>query len=317
MSEWTREQIIRELIRREAAALPLYAGRKSDVEPALHESAIRVFGSWRNAVTAAGIPVELAVSHDRWPPAKVLAAIQTIARRKTPLRPNELRERYGKLSSAARRIFGSWSRAVIAAGVDPAKLRTNPAWTQDRVVEEILIRALKREPLRARSVEPKSLNYAGVRLFGNWSAALDAAGVDLNNYDVLPAAARSPTQIVTDDPMECVDTTAFPLNPTPLNSVPRRRGHPWTNELITQSILARLRKGSRINAKAVYREDRALLRAATRRHGNWRNALIACGLNPSEHEHSTYLKDTTEGFEMTGPGDQRTSAIGSTISKKK
>jgi hypothetical protein len=280
MSEWTREQIIRELIRREAAALPLYAGKKSDVDPALHQSAIRVFGSWRNAITTAGIPVELAISHDRWPPAKILAGIQTIARRKTPLRPKELRERYGKLSSAARRTFGSWSRAVIAAGIDPAKLRPNPAWTRERIVEEILLRALKREPLSAGSVQPRSLNYAGVRLFGKWTVALAAAGVDLNKYDV-----ELPVTKVTSEALNAVaDASAFPLTPSVVEPVPRKRGQPWTNEMIINSILARLRNGSPINAKAVYREDRALLRAATRRHGTWRKALIACGLNPFDHE---------------------------------
>jgi hypothetical protein len=182
MANWTREQIIRELLQREASGLSLTTGRKAGVDSMLYEAARRIFGSWRNAVAAAGIPVKRAISHERWSPAKILSNIQSLARRKRPLRGAEFRERYGNLAAAARRIFGSWSRAVIAAGVDPEKLRAIPSWTRERVIEEILIRALKNEPLRARSVQPKSLADAGVRLFGNWSSALAAAGIDPSRY---------------------------------------------------------------------------------------------------------------------------------------
>lgn len=53
-------------------------------------------------------------------------------------------------------------------------------------------------------------------------------------------------------------------------------------------LIAQQRLGQRRNAAAVSEEDRALYRAATRRFGNWTNALIAAGLNPSDFwRHST------------------------------
>src|SRR5687767_8013571 len=76
-----------------------------------------------------------------------LAVIRSLARRPRPLSAAEVRRRHGNLVAAARRRFGSWSKAVVAAGVDPVKLRRAPPWTPERIVEAILKRALCGQPL--------------------------------------------------------------------------------------------------------------------------------------------------------------------------
>ncbi|MGB2985970.1 MAG: hypothetical protein WBE26_08810 [Phycisphaerae bacterium] len=54
LAKWTREKIIREILRREAAGLPLsLGGSKRGVESNLYQAGSRVFGSWGNAVKAA------------------------------------------------------------------------------------------------------------------------------------------------------------------------------------------------------------------------------------------------------------------------
>lgn len=65
-------------------------------------------------------------------------------------------------------------------------------------------------------------------------------------------------------------------------AVLRRTGQVWSDQGVLQAIRARLREHQAMNSTAVYDEDRALYRAATRRHGNWSNALLAAGLNPDE-----------------------------------
>src|SRR5207249_605876 len=62
----------------------------------------------------------------------------------------------------------------------------------------------------------------------------------------------------------------------------RVSGPRWTDENVLQAILARLRGRRTVNATAVYKDDNGLYRAALRRFGNWRNALLAAGLNPDE-----------------------------------
>jgi hypothetical protein len=181
-SKWTREQIIREILRRESTGLPLTPGGEQGVEFALYQAAARIFGSWRYAVQAAGITSGQVGGQVRWSPARILGIIRALSNRRQPLSAAEIQLRHGDLVSAARRIFGSWPKAVIAAGVDPAKLSRVVPWTRERVIEAILTRALRNEPLRTRTVKPRSLVVAGQRIFGCWGAALDASGVDPKHY---------------------------------------------------------------------------------------------------------------------------------------
>jgi len=62
----------------------------------------------------------------------------------------------------------------------------------------------------------------------------------------------------------------------------RRRipGMRWSEQEILQAIRARLQEGKRMNPGAVGAEDDPLYRAAMRRYGSWRNALLVAGLNP-------------------------------------
>jgi len=179
MVKWTREKIIREILRRESAGQPLDVGCRDPVKCSLYQAAGRVFGSWRNAVIAAGISPQRAQARDSCPPSRVLTRIKALARRKRPITPRELRRRYQSLVTAAQRCFGSWPKAVIAAGIDPAKFGQNRLWTNERIMEAILKRALHGQPLNSHAVTPKSLVEAGAKVFGSWNSAVDAAGVCL------------------------------------------------------------------------------------------------------------------------------------------
>ncbi|MGD0464539.1 MAG: hypothetical protein ABSB74_18795, partial [Tepidisphaeraceae bacterium] len=187
MAKWTREMIIRDILRRESAGLSLIPSAYHGADQALYQAGSRIFGSWRNAVIAAGIAPDRAKAHERWPPGKILSIIRSLSRRRRPLRREELQERYGQLIAAARRIFGSWSKAVIVAGVDPLKLRRVAPWSRERIIEAILKRALNSEPLGRQTTMPRSLADAGARVFGDWGSALMAAGIDPKRY-VCPSA---------------------------------------------------------------------------------------------------------------------------------
>ncbi len=103
------------------------------------------FGSWRAALKAAGIPDDAHVKHRKyWKPDHVVSAIQALSDAGVSLRSTGLTwdtstaltgiisERTGlavsgsKLVSGARGQFGSWSSALMAAGVpvpDPSRGR--------------------------------------------------------------------------------------------------------------------------------------------------------------------------------------------------
>jgi hypothetical protein len=268
--KWTREHIIRHILQRETAGLPLTLG-DNGIETALYQAGKRIFGAWRNAVQAAGIAPARAVTTEQWPPAKILMVIRNLSRRPRPLSKVQLERRYGHMVSAARRVFGSWSKAVVAAGVDPTKLQRVVPWTRERVLEAVLTRALRNEPLATRFTQPRSLLEAGQKFFGSWGAALAAAGLD-------PKAHASRPR-----PVEPRGTDNVLTVSADQNRPSHRRGQSWTNEGVLREIAVRLGRQKAINAKAVYYEERGLFRAATRRFGNWGNALRAAGFDPKVH----------------------------------
>jgi hypothetical protein len=267
MPTWTRERIIRELLLLEAEGRKLSSSRENGVDSRLYQAATRIFGSWRNALVAAGISPERVSFECRWPREKILARIVALSRQRQTMGPSELPRKHHALLKAAERRFGTWTKAVAAAGVKLTVQRRSTRWSRDTIMQAILTRALEGAPLAHRTVRPKSLREAGVRLFGSWQAALAAAGVD-----------RRPG---SEDRGIRGDRNAegrFSRRPT----VQLRTGQVWTDESVIDAILLRLRGGKAMNSNAVHDEDRPLYRAAERRFGNWGNALSAAGLNPIE-----------------------------------
>jgi hypothetical protein len=261
--KWNRELVIRYILKCVAEGLPLTVGEPG-ISNALYQAGSRFFGSWRNAIQAAGLRPELGNCVEKWPPARILTLIRILARRRHPLNARQLEDRYGNMFSAARRLFGSWSKAVLAAGVDPTRFRRVVTWTRERVIEGVLVRALRNEPLGARSTQPQSLVAAGRRFFGTWSAALEIAGVD-------PKKTASRAVAVT-----CLRVSISPIGPKSMR--PQRRT--WTKDAIIAAIQVRHSQQKPLNTGGLKRDDNALYRAARRYFGNWRNALIAAGLSP-------------------------------------
>ncbi len=275
--KWTREQVIRHILECVAEGLPLTVGEPG-ISNSLYKAGSRFFGSWKNAIEAAGFRPELGNCGEKWPPAKILTLIRNLARRRRPLNARQLEHRYGNMFSAARRLFGSWSKAVLAAGVDPTRFRRIVTWTRDRVIEGILVRALRNEPLGARSIQPQSLVAAGRRFFGTWSAALAVAGVD-------PKTTAFRTVAVA-----CLHVSIS--LPGPKFKRPQRQT--WTKDAIIAAIQVRHSQQKPLNAVALKRDDNALYRAARRHFSNWRNALIAAGLSPEVNRQAGRPNDHRE-----------------------
>src|SRR3954467_13833616 len=101
-NSWTRESIIRHLLDRNAKGLPLTVGGPG-VDKALYAAARRIFGSWRNAIQAAGITPHQVLTWERWSPAKILVMIRHLARRDLPLTTKQMEQRYHNVVTAARR----------------------------------------------------------------------------------------------------------------------------------------------------------------------------------------------------------------------
>jgi hypothetical protein len=78
------------------------------------------------------------------------------------------------LKDAARRYFGNWREALLAAGVPVPELR--PKWSRERIIAEI--QARHRQGLSLSSNDAASLASAARRYFGSWREALAEARLD-------------------------------------------------------------------------------------------------------------------------------------------
>lgn len=119
-ANWTREQIIATIrsIRVEGGKLNHAAvGRSS-----LSRAAVDLFGSWDDALRAAGIaPSEVRVYRKPWTRSTIIAEIRRKrsvgeALNAKDVTPNCIRR-------PACRLFGSWDAALVAAGLDPNVIR--------------------------------------------------------------------------------------------------------------------------------------------------------------------------------------------------
>lgn len=270
-NHWTRERIIRHLLEREAQGLPLSVGGEGveGVDRLMYAAARRIFGSWRHTLQAAGIAPARVLTWERWSPARILVMIRHLARRARPLTTDQMERRYGNLVSTARRHFGSWSKAVVAAGVEPTKLQRVVPWNQERILEAILTRALRNQTLARQHVEPRSLVDASQRLFGSWDAAVTAAGLD-------------PKMIVP--PPRRAGRLRAEKTPAPRPASLHAHRQPWTKEMVVAAIQARLAEQKTLYSTAVARDDNSLYRAARRHLKSWNHAMRAAGLDPSEYQ---------------------------------
>jgi hypothetical protein len=144
----------------------------------LYDDLLHHFGSIMEARRAAGLAQ--APYPRRWTAERVVAEIRRLHRRGIVIRHEDLIDAGREdLAGAIRVYLGSIVRARILARVPhPERRLFEPeAWDEDRVVSEIVDLHEKRKPV-AYSRAPKRLVNAGVRLFGSWQTAIEAAGLD-------------------------------------------------------------------------------------------------------------------------------------------
>ncbi len=153
-------------------------------DPQLFEATRKHFGTWRKSLTAAGIDINRLYRGTRGrQPAEVVEAIKR--RHDQGLRMNRcyVMLEDNDLCMIGVRLFGSWGRALEAAGITPPE--TKPKWNQESIVRAIQIRYAKGGSLKHKAVRKseRSLYNAARSHFGSWHAARTAAGFDRQNSD--------------------------------------------------------------------------------------------------------------------------------------
>jgi len=236
---WDDDRLATAIRARHAAGQSLVASVVMREDTGLHLAAARRHRSWGRALVACGFDAKAHRAPAKWTEE---AARRWILEAKAAGRPYTAADAPRSMHTKITRAFeGGWAAFVASLGI-PYEGRTikRNYWTKDVIVREV--RRLRREgtPLYpaalAKSRAGGALLHCGRRVFGTWDDTLRAAGVD-------------PTRVRLRRSLKAPD--------------------------IAVAIEARRAAGQPLEGPAVAAADYALMRAATRIHGTWENALEA------------------------------------------
>lgn len=184
---WTPERVIAEILALHQQGASLRPSAIMNVKQTLLTAARKHFGSWRSAVEAAGIDYAayMRQRQDERAEADKHQIIAEIRRLYEEGRIDELRGawRYHlSLFRKARHRFGSWRKAIEAAGLDYEEIVSRRKWTKEQIIREIQRLYAEGKDLSVTAMQrhhPSLLAIAqSPHYFGSWHAAIQAAGLD-------------------------------------------------------------------------------------------------------------------------------------------
>lgn len=243
---WTKDEILKALRRLHKAKADLSYNALAKQQQSLVSAAAYHCGSYRQAVEQAGIDYESVIRRPRWTKPTIITLIKGAKRKGIDLNWSSVSQRRDELGRAAfaalqPRLFGSWDRALHAAGLDADQINRYRKWTKETIIFELKARARDHEPLNSGAIQrhDPGLHAASVRHFETYDQALRAAKLD-------PVKVRE-----------------------------RRR---WEKDDVIRGLKAARRAGRRLSDSAIRKEEPSLYGAAVRLFGTFTAAREAAGI---------------------------------------
>ena len=243
---WDKATILAALKRLHKQGAELSYGAVAKRQQSLVSAAAYHFGSYRSAVERAGIDYAAVVRRPRWTKAGIIKLVKDARKADQALHWSAITKRRDELGKAAfaslqPRLFGSWDRALHAAGLDADEVNRYRKWTKESVVSELKARSREAEPMNSGAVQrdDPGLHAAAVRHFAGYDHALRAAKLD-------------PDKV--------------------------RQRKVWDRAEVIAGLKAAKRAGNPVSDSAVRREHPALYGAAVRLFGSLTAAREAAGI---------------------------------------
>jgi len=303
---WDKAKIIAALRARQNDRLEMNYETVRESDRRLCDAMKRYFGSFDEALRAAGIDPATARSRARWDSNAVVAALRDRRDKGLPMNRRAVDRSDSRLIDAIARRFTSFGAALRAAGVELDGPAPSVPWDRARIVAALIDRRLRGLALNFEAVRKSdaSLARAITRHFGRHDAALLAAGIDPASARKAPvwdkarvvAALRarrdaglglSHRAIYQDDiPLtggitRCFGSTGAALRAAGIDPESVGAGtQRWDKPALLAALRDRQAKGLKLNAGAVCKSRPGLYRVASRHFGSYDAALRAAGIDP-------------------------------------
>ncbi len=265
-------------------------------------TARKLFGSWENALKAAGV--------DTPPVTKEQIVLAIKAMEEAQLRPNlravktdkdgvytrAIQQKHGftfnslSVYTYALKFFGSWDEALRAAGIDPLIARKKGSLGKIKTKEDLLrgIKALAKDKLlrgtdrirkdadgtraavlrKVYGVKLSSFRFylKAVELFGSWKAALEAAGIKhAESIESIPAGLLSSKEQILKGVFALKKMKGIDLNEAAMLADRGNRRGRALEDVYDYPV----------SGKFLYEKARKIF-------GSWDDALRAAGIDPAE-----------------------------------
>lgn len=253
---------------RKRKSLPLNVGAVRKADSALYRKALQVWGSWQNALRAAGLNPDECRLRRSPRRCRILRALRRRFVAGETLRWSSVA--HLPLAQEALRRYGTWKAVLRRACIEESDTKlAGRAWTKRSIIKVLRnYSASGRFPCWAKL--PWPLRRAIYHIFGSLSMAIRAAGIRRKirrggRKSALAADPRTASRLPWEENAQI------------------RSAHsnaPWTKEEILLSILWRERQALPLSYEAVTREWKGLATAGTRLFGSWPGTLQAVGINP-------------------------------------
>jgi hypothetical protein len=178
--EWNKKEVVRIIKALAAKGEKLNSDSVARSHSGLAYAGRRYWGSWDRALKAAGLDCDKIRRKTHWSRARIVGQIRDIKKAGGPLSYTAAEADYHELVPAATTLFGSWRKAIEAAGLDYTKIKRHKQWSKSEVAREI--KRMNKAGLDLSTTIPvrakcRSLHASALRYFGSWAAAMKAAGL--------------------------------------------------------------------------------------------------------------------------------------------
>ena len=180
LTRWTKEKIARELRKLQRAGESLAASRIHNAHPALYDAAYHHFGGYGKALEAIGLGYKQVRLSRAWTNDSIIAELKALEQKDVDMRSLALRKMDHGLHMAAYTHFGSYQKALEAAGIEYPPKKPLAGWTRSQVLARLRELHEEGEDLRYAAMKEKhsALFFAARYYFEAYIPAVKKAGLD-------------------------------------------------------------------------------------------------------------------------------------------